>query len=82
MFFREKRLKGSKHPVLQLIQNQRTPKGPRQRVVASLGTRMDIPKNLRSTVAQLVEDHAARKQVRVTALIREWIYQRLHNENS
>jgi hypothetical protein len=32
--------------------------------------------------AQLIEDHAARKQVRVTALIREWIYQRLHNENS
>jgi len=56
MFFREKRLKGSKHPILQLIQNQRTPKGPRQRVVASLGTRMDIPKNLRSTVAQLVEE--------------------------
>lgn len=32
--------------------------------------------------AQQVEDHAARKKVRVTALIREWIYQRLHSDNS
>jgi len=56
MYFRETYSKSSQKPVLQLIQTCRTPKGPRQRVVVSLGTKIDIPKNLRPQVAQLVED--------------------------
>jgi len=56
MFFRETYSKSSQKPVLQLIQTCRTPKAPRQRVVVSLGTKINIPKNLRSQVAQLVED--------------------------
>jgi len=55
MFFRETHSKTSKKPVLQLIQNTRTPKGPRQRVVVSLGTKMDIPQKDRSSVAKMVE---------------------------
>jgi hypothetical protein len=56
MFFRETSSKTSKKPILQLIQNIRTPKGPRQHVVVSLGTKMDIPKNQRPTIAKLVEE--------------------------
>jgi hypothetical protein len=56
MFFRETYNKNSKKPILQLIQNYRTPKGPRQRVVVSLGTKIHIPKNLRASVAHLVEE--------------------------
>ena len=56
MFFRETRSKTTKKPILQLIQNIRTPKGPRQRVVVSLGTKMNIPKKARTTVAKLVEE--------------------------
>jgi len=56
MFFRETHSKTSKNPILQLIQNYRTPKGPRQRVVVSLGTKLDIPKDLRPAVARQVED--------------------------
>lgn len=56
MFFRETHSKTSKNPILQLLQNYRTPKGPRQRVVVSLGTKVDIPKDLRSAVARQVED--------------------------
>lgn len=55
MFFRETRSKTSKKPILQLVQNYRTEKGTRQRVVASLGTKMNIPKELRPAVARLVE---------------------------
>ena len=55
MFFRETYSKNSRKPILQLIQNYRTPKGPRQRVVVSLGTKMQIPKQLRPALAQLVE---------------------------
>jgi hypothetical protein len=56
MFFRETHSKTSRKPILQLIQNIRTPKGPRQHIVASLGTKITIPKKIRPTVAQLVEE--------------------------
>jgi transposase len=56
MFFREAHSKTSKNPILQLLQNYRTPKGPRHRIVVSLGTKVDIPKDLRPTVARQVED--------------------------
>jgi hypothetical protein len=56
MFFRETHSKTSKNPILQLLQNYRTPKGPRQRVVVSLGTKVDIPRDLRPAVARQVED--------------------------
>jgi transposase len=56
MFFRETHSKTSKNPILQLLQNYRTPKGPRQRIVVSLGTKVDIPKDLRPAVARQVED--------------------------
>jgi hypothetical protein len=56
MFFREAHSKTSKNPILQLLQNYRTPKGPRQRIVVSLGTKMDVPKDLRPAVARQVED--------------------------
>lgn len=56
MFFRETHSKNSKKPTLQLVQNRRTKKGSRQRIVASLGTKMHIPKNLRAAVARLVEE--------------------------
>lgn len=56
MFFRETHSKTSKKPILQLLQNFRTSKGPRQRIVVSLGTKVDIPKDLRADVARLVED--------------------------
>ena len=44
MFFREAKSKNSKSPVLQLVENIRTEKGPRQRLVVSLGTYLKIPK--------------------------------------
>jgi len=66
MFFRETRSKTTKIPILQLIQNIRTPKGPRQRVVVSLGTKMNIPKKVRATVAKLVEERL-RGQTRLFA---------------
>jgi hypothetical protein len=56
MFFRETHSKTAKKPILQLLQNYRTPKGPRQRIVVSLGTKVDIPKDLRPAVARQVED--------------------------
>ncbi len=56
MFFRETHSKTSKNPILQLLQNYRTSKGPRQRIVVSLGTKVDIPKDLRPAVARQVED--------------------------
>ena len=48
MFFRDKSSGKSKKPVLQLIESVRTEKGIRQRLVVSLGTRMNIPKEIRS----------------------------------
>ncbi len=38
MFFREAKSKNSKSPILQLVENIRTEKGSRQRLVVSLGT--------------------------------------------
>lgn len=60
MFFRETYSKTTKKPILQLIQNTRTPKGPRQRVVVCLGTKMIIPKKMRPIVAKLVEERLKR----------------------
>jgi len=56
MFFRDTTSKNSKSPVLQLVENERTPKGPRQRIVASLGTYLRIPKDDRNEVARIVEE--------------------------
>jgi hypothetical protein len=42
--------------VLQLVENVRTDRGPRQRVVVSLGTRFKIPKLQRSTVARIIKE--------------------------
>lgn len=56
MFFRDNRSKNSKLPVLQLVENVRTDRGPRQRVVVSLGTRFKIPKSQRSAVARIIKE--------------------------
>jgi len=56
VFFRDNRSKNSKLPVLQLVENVRTDRGPRQRVVVSLGTKFKIPKSQRSTVARVVKE--------------------------
>ena len=56
MFFREKITKKSKSPVLQLVENERTPNGSRQKLVVSLGTKLLIPKEKRSEVARIVKD--------------------------
>lgn len=56
MFFRDKSSGKSKKPVLQLIESVRTAKGVRQRLIVSLGTRMDIPKEIRSDVAKIVQE--------------------------
>jgi len=56
MFFREAISKNSKSPVLQLVENIRTEKGPRQRLVVSLGTYLEIPKEKRREVACIVKE--------------------------
>jgi transposase len=56
MFFREKRSKNSKTATLQLVDMIRTRKGPRQRVVVSLGSQFKLPKEHRQTVARLVHE--------------------------
>lgn len=56
MFFRENRSKNSKLPVLQLVENIRTARGPRVRIVVSLGTKFKIPKSDRSAVARIVKE--------------------------
>ena len=53
MFFRDK---SSGKPVLQLIESVRTEKGARQRLAISLGTQMDIPKEIRVDVAKIVKE--------------------------
>jgi len=55
MFFVEKKSKNSITPVLQLVENAKTDKGSRQRLVVSLGTHFKIPKNKRSEVARIVK---------------------------
>lgn len=56
MFFRENRSKNSKLPVLQLVENIRTARGPRVRIVVSLGTKFKVPKSDRSAVARIVKE--------------------------
>jgi transposase len=56
MFFKETYSRNSKTPVLQLVENIRTDKGPRQRVVVSLGTYFKIPKSIRKSVARIVKE--------------------------
>ena len=56
MFFRETRSRNSKSPVLQLVENIRTEKGPRQRLIVSLGTNFPIQKEDRRPVASIVQD--------------------------
>lgn len=56
MFFKETYSRNSKTPVLQLVENIRTAKGPRQRVVVSLGTYFKIAKSIRSDVARIVKE--------------------------
>ena len=56
MFFRENRSKNAKLPVLQLVENIRTARGPRVRIVVSLGTKFKIPKSDRSAVARIVKE--------------------------
>ena len=56
MFFRENRSKNAKLPVLQLVENIRTARGPRVRIVVSLGTKFIIPKSDRSSVARIVKE--------------------------
>ena len=62
MFFREAISKNSKSPVLQLVENIRTEKGPRQRLVVSLGTYLKIPKEKGSEVARIVKDRLSGQQ--------------------
>jgi len=56
MFFKETYSRSSKTPVLQLVENIRTDKGPRQRVVVSLGTYFKTPKGIRKDVARIVRE--------------------------
>lgn len=56
MFFKESISKNSKQPILQLVENIRTKKGPRQRHVVSLGTYFKIPKEKRKEVARVVKE--------------------------
>jgi transposase len=61
MFFREKTSRNSK-PVLQLVQNVRTEKGARQKLIVSLGTKLHIPKENRSHVARIVKERLTGEQ--------------------
>ena len=56
MFFRKTRSGNSKSPTLQLVENVRTDKGPRQRLIVSLGTHFVIEKKDRRPVASIVQD--------------------------
>lgn len=56
MFFRETRSKNSKSIVLQLVENIRTDKGPRQRLIVSLGTNLKIPKKDQRPVATIIQN--------------------------
>ncbi len=56
MFFRKTRSGNSKSSVLQLVENVRTDKGPRQRLIVSLGTNFAIEKKDRRSVASIVQD--------------------------
>lgn len=56
MFFREVCSKNSRMPVLKLLESIRTERGPKPRVVVSLGTRFKIPKEDRRVVARIVQE--------------------------
>lgn len=62
MFFREKTSKKSKLPILQLVENIRTDKGPRQKLVVSLGTQLKIPKKNRRETARIVKERLTGEQ--------------------
>ncbi|MCP4399327.1 MAG: IS1634 family transposase [bacterium] len=62
MFFREKRSKHSKLPIVQLVENIHTDRGTRQRIVVSLGTYLKIPKEHRRAVARLVKERLLGQQ--------------------
>ncbi len=62
MFFREKTSKNSKSPVLQLVENERTANGSKQKLIVSLGTKLSIPKEKRSDVARIVKDRLIGQQ--------------------
>ena len=66
MFFREKISKTSKTSILQLVDTVRTVKGPRQRVVVSLGSQFKLPKHDRQKVAQLVQERLLGQQSMLT----------------
>lgn len=56
MYFKYNKSKNSKSPVLQLIESVRTAKGPRQKLIVSLGTELKIPKRLQTLVAQCIKE--------------------------
>ncbi len=62
MFFRKKKSKNSKQPILQLVENIRTDKGPRQKLIVSLGTLIKIPKENQSEVARIVKERLTGEQ--------------------
>lgn len=62
VFFRETISKNSKLAILQLVENIRTPKGPRQRLVVSLGTQLNIPKEKRKQVAHIVKERLSAQE--------------------
>jgi len=51
--------KNSKSPVLQLFESVRTERGPRPRLIVSLGTKFIIPKSDRKEVARIVRERLA-----------------------
>ncbi len=63
MFFKETLTKNSKSSMLQLVENIRTNKGPRQRLIVSLGTYFKIPKKDRREVATIVQNRLKGQQV-------------------
>ena len=56
MFFRQTHSKKVNKPILQLVENKRTPRGVRQTIVVSLGSQLNIPKNIQTEVARAVEE--------------------------
>ena len=56
MFFKDTYSKNSKSPVLQLFESVRTERGPKPRLVVSLGTKFKISKSYRKDVARIVRE--------------------------
>ena len=56
MFFKQTRSRKLGAPVLQLVESIRTDKGPRQKVIVSLGTEIDIPRRLHKQVALCIKE--------------------------